>query len=128
MIEFLINLLSTALLLAGVFLGISGAVGLFRFPDFFSRMHAAGITDTLCTACIIGGLVLQSGFSLITVKLIFILLFTWYTSPAAGHALIKAANKTGLRPLLRKDSEQEANKHTDNSNEPKDSTLEEDKS
>jgi len=104
--DLLINLLSTILLALGVFLGISGAVGLFRFPDFFTRMHAAGITDTLCTACIIGGLVLQAGFTLIAVKLIFILLFTWYTSPAAGHALIKAANKTGLKPLLRKDAKQ----------------------
>ncbi len=105
--EILINFISAILLVLGVFLGISGAIGLFRFPDFYTRMHAAGVTDTLCTACIIGGLVLQAGFTLITVKLIFILLFTWYSSPAAGHALIKAAHKTGLRPLLRKDSEQE---------------------
>ena len=105
--DLLINILSSILLLFGIVLGISGAIGLFRFPDFYTRMHAAGITDTLCTASIIGGLVLQSGFTLISVKLIFILLFTWYTSPAAGHALIKAAYKTGLRPLLRKDSEQE---------------------
>jgi len=105
--ELIINFVSSVLILIGVFLGISGAVGLFRFPDFFTRMHAAGITDTLCTACIIVGLVLQAGFTLISVKLIFILLFTWYTSPAAGHALIKAAHKTGLKPLLRKDSEPE---------------------
>ncbi|MCL4112812.1 UNVERIFIED_CONTAM: hypothetical protein GTU68_021830 [Idotea baltica] len=73
-------------------------------------MHAAGITDTLCTASIIGGLILQAGFSLIAVKLFFILLFTWYTSPAAGHALIKAAYKTGLQPLLRKDAKEEGKK------------------
>lgn len=108
--ELLIDFISSVLILLGVFLGISGAVGLFRFPDFYTRMHAAGITDTLCTACIIGGLVLQAGFTLITVKLIFILLFTWYSSPAAGHALIKAAHKTGLKPLLRKDAEQEEEK------------------
>lgn len=105
--ELLINILSSILLFFGVFLGISGAIGLFRFPDFYSRMHAAGITDTLCTACIMGGLVLQAGFSLIAIKLIFILLLTWYTSPSAGHALIKAAHITGLKPMLRKDSEQE---------------------
>ena len=105
--EIEINIISSVLLIIGVFLGLSGAIGLFRFPDFYTRMHAAGITDTLCTASIIGGLVLQSGFTLISVKLIFILLFTWYTSPAAGHALIKAAYKTGLRPLLRKDTEKE---------------------
>ena len=108
--EVLINFISSILIFIGVFLGISGAIGLFRFPDFFTRMHAAGITDTLCTACIILGLVLQAGFTLIAVKLILILLFTWYTSPAAGHALIKAAYKTGLRPLLRKDEETEEKK------------------
>ncbi len=108
--ELLINILSSILLFIGVFLGISGAIGLFRFPDFYTRMHAAGITDTLCTACIIFGLVLQAGFSLIAVKLIFILLFTWYTSPAATHALIKAAYKTGLQPLLRKDAAQQEKK------------------
>ncbi len=108
--ELLINFLSSILILLGVFLGISGAIGLFRFPDFYTRMHAAGITDTLCTACIIVGLIMQAGFTLISVKLFFILLFTWYTSPAAGHALIKAAHKTGLRPLLRKDSQQQEEK------------------
>ena len=105
--ELFVNFLSSVLILLGVFLGISGAIGLFRFPDFYTRMHAAGVTDTLCTACIIAGLILQAGFTLITVKLIFILLFTWYSSPAAGHALIKAAHKTGLKPLLRKESVQE---------------------
>ncbi len=105
--DIILNILSALLLFIGVFLGISGAVGLFRFPDFYTRMHAAGITDTLCTACIVGGLVIQAGFTLIAVKLIFILMFTWYTSPAAGHALIKAAYKTGLQPFLRRDEKEE---------------------
>jgi len=108
--ETVLNIISAALLFFGVFLGISGAIGLFRFPDFYSRMHAAGITDTLCTACIIGGLVIQAGFSLIAVKLIFILLFIWYTSPASGHALIKAAYKTGLQPFLRKEKDERKEK------------------
>lgn len=108
--DLLLDILSAALLFIGVFLGISGAIGLFRFPDFYTRMHAAGITDTLCTACIIGGLILQAGLNLIAVKLFFILLFTWFTSPAAGHALIKAACKTGLQPLLRKSAEQKEKK------------------
>ena len=75
--EIFVDVLSAFLLFVGVFLGISGAIGLFRFPDFYTRMHAAGITDTLCTACIMGGLILQAGFTLISVKLFFILLFTF---------------------------------------------------
>lgn len=98
--EQFIDILSWALLLTGAFLGVSGAIGLFRFPEFYSRVHAASVTDTLCTLLIISGLVLQAGFTLITVKLIIVLLFLWYTTPLASHALVKAAHNDGLKPLL----------------------------
>lgn len=105
--EQVVDILSWLLLLAGSFLGISGAIGLFRFPDFYSRVHAASVTDTLCALLIISGLVLQAGFTLITVKLIIVLLFLWYTSPVAGHALVKAAHYHGLKPLLSDSNEDE---------------------
>ena len=59
----LINILSWACLLFGGLLGITGAVGLFRFPDVYARMHAAGVTDTLCMTSILAGLMLQAGLS-----------------------------------------------------------------
>ncbi|CAA6803507.1 MAG: Sodium:proton antiporter [uncultured Thiotrichaceae bacterium] len=105
--EQVVDILSWLLLLAGSFLGISGAIGLFRFPDFYSRVHAASVTDTLCALLIISGLVLQAGFTLITVKLIIVLLFLWYTSPVASHALVKAAHYHGLKPLLSDSNEDE---------------------
>lgn len=108
--EQFIDILSWVLLLTGAFLGVSGAIGLFRFPDFYSRVHAASVTDTLCTLLIISGLVLQAGFTLITVKLIIVLLFLWYTSPLAGHALVKAAHNDGLKPLLSNTDNDELNK------------------
>ena len=92
----LLDLLSGLLLLSGVLLGISGALGLFRFPDVFARLHAAGVTDTLCAGAIISGLVLQAGFSLVSVKLLLILGFLWLTSPVASHALARAALHCGL--------------------------------
>jgi multicomponent Na+:H+ antiporter subunit G len=102
----LIDVLSGVFLLLGSFLGITGAVGLFRFPDFFTRAHAAGVTDTLCAASFLFGLMLQAGLSLITVKLLFILLFILVTSPTATHALTKAALHSKLKPLLAKEEGQ----------------------
>lgn len=98
---FILDILSGILLIAGVLLGITGAVGTIRFPNFYTRAHAASVTDTLCALCIISGLILQAGFTLVTVKLLFILLFLWYTSPAATHALVRAAHHMGLPPYHR---------------------------
>ncbi len=100
MMSLIIDALSWACLLLGCFLGVSGAFGVFRFKDFYSRAHAASVTDTLCVFFIVAGLVLQSGFNLVTVKLIFIVVLLWLTSPVASHALIRSAYQTGLKPTL----------------------------
>lgn len=102
-----LDVLSWVLLMAGGFLGVTGALGLFRFPDFYTRLHAASVTDTLCAALIILGLVLQTGFSLFSVKLVLILLVIAYTSPTAAHALARAAQHGGLKPRLHGDQLQE---------------------
>ena len=98
--EAILTGLSWMCLLTGSFLGISGAVGLLRFPDFFTRLHAASVTDTLCTGLILLGLMLQSGWGLTLVKLLLILLILFFTSPTATHALAKAALHGQLKPVL----------------------------
>lgn len=103
-----IDYLSWACILTGGFLGITGALGLFRFPEFFTRLHAASITDTLCAGLIILGLILQAGWSLMTAKLLLIVLIFAYTSPTAAHALAKAALHGGLKPLLKKPGKDKA--------------------
>ncbi len=70
-----------------------------RFPDFYTRMHAAGVTDTLAAAMILIGLMLQNPEALVTLKLLLILLMTIFISPVASHALAKAALRTDLVPL-----------------------------
>ncbi|MFW5927334.1 MAG: monovalent cation/H(+) antiporter subunit G, partial [Wenzhouxiangella sp.] len=87
MADGLLDLLSMILLLAGGFFGIIGGLGLIRFPDFYTRLHAAGVTDTLCAMLIVAGLALQSGLSLLTLKLALILFFLLFTAPTASHAL-----------------------------------------
>ncbi len=96
----ILEMLSWVFLVAGGLLGIIGGIGIHRFPDFFSRLHAAGITDTLCAALILSGLGLQSGFSLVSFKLVLIFAFILFTSPTASHALANAALHGGVKPQL----------------------------
>ena len=87
----LIDLLSWLALLGGGAFALIGSVGLLRMPDFYTRLHAAGITDTLGAGLIVLGLALQAGWTLVTVKLLLMLVFVWFTSPIATHALSRAA-------------------------------------
>ena len=70
-----LDLVSWVCLLAGSFFAISGGIGILRFPDFFTRMHATGVTDTLCASLILVGLMFQAGWGVVLVKLFLILAF-----------------------------------------------------
>ena len=96
----IIDILSWLCLSIGGLLGIIGAIGIHRFPDFYSRMHAVGIADTLSATLILFGLVLQAGISLAAFKLIIIFIFLFFTSPTASHALVNAAMHSGLKPKI----------------------------
>ena len=96
----IIDILSWFCLLGGGLLGVVGGIGIHRFPDFYSRQHAAGITDTLCAMLILLGLGLQAGMSFTAFKLALIFMFLFLTSPTASHALANAAMHGGLKPKL----------------------------
>jgi multicomponent Na+:H+ antiporter subunit G len=98
--EILRDVASWVLLLSGGGFCIIGGLGLLRLPDVYTRMHAAGITDTLGAGLILAGLMVQGGFSLVTVKLFLILMFLLYTSPTSTYALANAAYRRGLAPRL----------------------------
>ena len=91
----------------GGFFLISGSIGLLRFPDFYSRMHAAGMIDTLGAGLILLGMIMQAGMTLTAVKLAFIGFFIFFTSPTATYAIANAAFSKGLRPLLADQDEEE---------------------
>jgi len=96
----LVDILSWICLVAGGTFCVIGALGLVRMPDFYTRMHAGSVTDTLGAGLMLLGMILQAGFSLIAVKLLMIGLLLLFTNPVATHALAKAARARGLQPLL----------------------------
>lgn len=98
MTETILGWLGDALILLGAFFVVTGAVGLLRMPDFFTRLHPAGVTDSLGIPCIVIGLILHSGIDLTSGKLLLLLLFLMLTSPTACHALAKAAMLSGMIP------------------------------
>lgn len=93
-----LDILSWLLLGIGSVLLVIGGIGLIRFPDFYSRMQAAGITDTLCSMAILIGLLLQADSLPTAAKLVFTLLFLLFTAPTASHALAKAARHNRVDP------------------------------
>ncbi len=92
----LLDIISGILLVTGVFFGLSGAVGVFKLPNFFTRVHAASVTDSIAVILIVSGLVLQTPLGINIAKLLFILVFLLITSPTASHALAKSARHGGL--------------------------------
>ena len=99
----ILNYLSYSLIFTGALAILIGLLGVFRMPDFFTRLHAASIVDTMGTLFILIGLMLYSGFNLISVKLFLILIFILVTAAAAAHALAKSALHGGLKPKLGKE-------------------------
>jgi multicomponent Na+:H+ antiporter subunit G len=97
------EVLSWVFILSGAAFVIVGGIGLLRLPDFYTRIHAAGITDTMGAWLMLVGLMFQAGWSLVTVKLVMLLFFLLATSPLASHALAKAAYIRDLEPMLGSD-------------------------
>ncbi|MCS7184851.1 MAG: monovalent cation/H(+) antiporter subunit G [bacterium] len=88
----------------GVFLVVTGSIGIIKFPDFYSRTHPAGKIDSLAIGLISIGCIIYNGIDFVAMKLIIIVLFVMITSPTATHALVKAAYKSGLKYYKKNDS------------------------
>jgi multicomponent Na+:H+ antiporter subunit G len=87
-------------LIVGTVFAVIGGIGLLRLPDLFTRMHGAGITDTLGAGLVLLGLVLHAGPSLAAVKLLMILFFLLVASPTSTHALAQSALSHDVNPRL----------------------------
>ncbi len=92
----------SAIVLIGAVASVAGSVGVVRFPDFYTRMHAASVTDTLGAMLVLGGMMLVAGWSLVTFKLFAILIFLLFTGPTSSNAAANGALRAGLEPMLGK--------------------------
>ena len=91
----LMFLICGLLLLGGAFVLIGG-IGAIRMPNFYTRMHAASLTDSIGSIFILAGLMIEGGLTLITLKLFAILMFLLLTGPTATYAMANAAFLSGM--------------------------------
>ncbi|MCA9659180.1 MAG: monovalent cation/H(+) antiporter subunit G [Myxococcales bacterium] len=91
----------------GCLFSLAGSVGLLRFPDFYSRLHAAGKTDSLAQMLILGGLLFVSPDWGVSARLAIIAVILFFTAPTATHAITKAARLDGLEPWTKEDANHE---------------------
>jgi multicomponent Na+:H+ antiporter subunit G len=99
----IVEIASWILILLGSFFTVVGTLGLVRLPDVFTRMHAASVTDTLGVGLLILGMGLQAGPSLVTLKLLFLLVLFFFIGPVVTHALAQACLHENIQPLLTED-------------------------
>lgn len=106
---FLVHSIGVGMGILGLIFFLGTAVGMVRFPDFYTRMHAAGKGDTLSTMLMLAGfgLVMMEDFSLgswlLLLKILGIVLFIFITTPTSSHALMRAAFEDDEMPLGEKD-------------------------
>lgn len=101
--EMIADVASWCLIVLGCFFLVSGALGMLRMPDVYTRMHAASVIDTLGATLLIFGLIIQAGPTLIALKLVFVLALFFFFSPVASHALAQAALHAEVKPILAED-------------------------
>ena len=92
------TIIAIIFMVGGVFFLTVSSLGLLRFPDFYSRTHAVGKSETLGTMLVIIGLAIYNGWELSTFKVLFIVIFVLIANPTATHAIARAALRTGLQP------------------------------
>lgn len=96
-----LDLASWLLLVVGGLACAIGGLGMLRMPDFYTRIHAASVSDAVGAGLILAGLLLQADSVLVALKLVVVGLLIFFTSPAATHALARAALHRGLDPWKR---------------------------
>jgi multicomponent Na+:H+ antiporter subunit G len=95
--ELVLLVLAWAFLLPGSVFSVIGGIGIHRFPDLYSRLHAAGINDSLAAPLVLIGLMFCGGGLLVTFKLLTVIVLLYLTSPTSTHALAKAAYFGGIK-------------------------------
>ena len=96
------TILAVLFMIGGLFFFTTATIGLLRFPDFFTRLHATGKGDTLAVLLFLVGFCFYEGFTLTGLKIVFIAVFMFLAQPTATHALSRAGLRCGVKPWMRK--------------------------
>jgi len=88
-----LDLLALPLFAASAFFFLSGTVGLLRFPDLFTRLHALTKADNLGLGLLVLGLALRSGSALVAAKLVLVWLLALLASSTGCHLVARAARR-----------------------------------
>ncbi|NQU44446.1 monovalent cation/H(+) antiporter subunit G [bacterium] len=96
----MIEIIVTSLLIFGMFFIAVAAIGFYRLPDVYCRLHVTGMLDSLGAPAVLLAMAIYLGPSLTSAKLILMILLIYLTSPLIGHLLSRAALEDGYRPLL----------------------------
>ena len=99
----MLNTLALIFIVVGLFFMIVGAIGLIRFPDLYTRVHATGKCDTLGEGMMLLGFILYEGMNLVSVKILLLVIFIFVTSPTAVHAILNVAYTRGVEPWKKGD-------------------------
>ncbi len=86
MIRFII---AAILILFGLGIFVVSAIGNFRFAFILNRMQVSANADTLATSAVLAGLIVADGFTILSGKLIIMMLFMWFANPVSSHFLAK---------------------------------------
>jgi multicomponent Na+:H+ antiporter subunit G len=94
----MIETLSAALQIAGAFFYFAGTLGLLRFPDVYSRLHALAKADNLGLGCVLIGLALQAENVAVALKLLLIWPLAMAASAGVSYAIARRADSLGVVP------------------------------
>ncbi|MBT9157798.1 MAG: Na(+)/H(+) antiporter subunit G [Firmicutes bacterium] len=94
MLVIIVHGIGVAFILAGLFFFAAGTLGLIRFPDVLTRMHATTKCDTLGAGLILVGLMFFPGTVYLRLKLAVIIVFLWIANPTAAHYMARAVYRT----------------------------------
>jgi multicomponent Na+:H+ antiporter subunit G len=101
----ILDAIAIVFLAGGAFFLLVSTVGLLRLPDFFSRTHAVGKSETLGGFLVLLGLAVHAGLTLESLKLFLIVIFIAVTNPAGVHTVARAALRAGIRPWTGEETE-----------------------
>ena len=98
------DIISIIFICSGCFFFMTGSIGLVRFPDFYTRMHATGKSDTLAALLCLSGLAIHHGLTLDSFKIVMIAAFVFMANPTGTHSICRAAFRCKIKPWSKPES------------------------